>query len=678
MRCNPDSRIGRAGGVAAILALTLLALCFSMPAAAQDAGRATDEDTPAARVDPVRLDDIGAGELLWKSERGLIPLPALEVDVELTVHGVLLGGRVEQRFRNPTAETIEAVYAFPLPGRAAVHRMEMRIGERTIRSVVRERQRARRTYEQAKATGRKAALLDRHRPNLFTTSAANINPGETISIVLEYLDEVDFEDGSFGLRFPLAYTPRYAPAGTLDGVGAHERTALLGRGDVSAATVPAARIAVRLQPGIALEYLDSPSHAIRRRDEGDVILVGTESERVPARRDFRLRWTPRLDRLPRPSILVEDRADGRYAMLMLFPPIPGSEAGLGLPTETLFVIDVSGSMRGPSIRQARLALVAALDRLRPDDRFNILRFNDASEAFRPEFQQGEGSILDAARDWVRGLRAGGGTEIHSALLRGIDMMGASRSSHAQRIVFLTDGAVADEERLYRTITAGLGPTRLHAIGIGPAPNAYLMRKMARFGRGTCRFVAAAGEAENLIDSFFERLDRPVMTDLTLEWDALLLDEAYPARLPDLHAGDPLVLYGRLEDGSLDDPVRLSGHTRAGWIATRADPAAASHRGSGIAARWARSKVEALMESLHEGADPDGVRADVIDVALEFDLVTRYTSLVAVEQTPTALGEARPVRLAAALPQGGTDRPLRVLTGLLLLGSSVALLALMRR
>jgi len=248
----------------------------------------------------VGLDEIGAGELLWKSDRGLIPLPALDVRVELNVNGVLLGGRVTQSFRNPTTETIEAVYAFPLPERAAVHRMEMRIGERTIRSVIREKEQARRTYEAARSSGRKAALVDRHRPNLFTTSAANINPGETVSIVLEYLDEADFEDGSFRLAFPLAYLPRYAPANYLSGVDEPEREALLGCHDSAAPSVPEATIEVRLRPGIELVHLDSVSHAIVRRDEGDTIVVRTANERVPASRDFRLRWTPKLSELPRP------------------------------------------------------------------------------------------------------------------------------------------------------------------------------------------------------------------------------------------------------------------------------------------------------------------------------------------------------------------------------------------
>jgi len=373
---------------------------------------------------------------------------------------------------------------------------------------------------------------------------------------------------------------------------------------------------------------------------------------------------------PHSTVLVEDG----HAMLMLFPPAPGVDAGLGLPTETLFVIDVSGSMAGPSIDQARLALLAALDRLRPDDRFNLLKFNGENEAFRPGFAQADQTALDAARRWVGGLEAGGGTEILPALVRGLELLGDSTSTaRVQRLVFLTDGAVADTDDLLRLVASGLGRTRLHTLGIGPAPNRYLMRKMARFGRGLCSFVATRGEAGNRIDAFFERLDRPVMTDLTLEWEALAAEDTYPRELPDLHAGQPLVLYGRVTGETAEGRVRLTGLTRVGWIEAEAEATAAPD-GAGIATRWGQARVEALMDSLYEGADPDAVRSEVIEVALSLDLVTAYTSLVAVEQTVTALGPAGPVRTAGALPRGGTDGRLRLLVGLVLFGSGLALAA----
>jgi Ca-activated chloride channel family protein len=205
-----------------------------------------------------------------------------------------------------------------------------------------------------------------------------------------------------------------------------------------------------------------------------------------------------------------------------------------------------------------------------------------------------------------------------------------------------------------------------------------MRKMARFGRGLCRFVSAEAQARNQVNAFFEQVDRPVMTDLALEWDALEPGATHPPTLPDLHAGRPLVLFGRIDDSGPAGAVRLTGHTRAGWVEIIVQPTTISRGATGIATRWAGGRVEALMDTLHEGADPEGVRADVVELALAFDLVTQYTSLVAVDDTPTALGPPRPTRMAAALPQGGTNGPLRLLSGLVLAGVGTLLYSLLRR
>jgi len=655
----------------AMLCLAACLVGFFGTAAAQPADR-DGGDSAWSPGEAVALSDVGSGELLWKRGAELVPLPVVSLDVELTVTGILLHGSVKQVFHNPTSETIEVLYAFPLPERAAVHRMEMVVGARRIRSVAREREDARRIYERAKQSGKKAALVDQHRPNLFTTSAANINPGETIAIELEYLDEVSWDDGVFRLSFPLCFTPRFSPPGVGHSGAEHAGPGAAGPRPVR----PPARVRVRLRPGAPLDEIASASHRIRYDESAGDYRVRTDEEVVVADRDFRLSWTPQLGPEPQSAVFVEKRPEASYALMLLFPPTRESEAGSGLPTETLFVVDVSGSMSGPSMEQARRALLAALDRLRPDDRFNLLKFNDQSAPFRETFELAGSESIEAARHWVRSLEAGGGTMIYPALMRGLDLLGRSRSSRAQRIVFLTDGAVSNESEVLRGIADRLGRARLHTIGIGGAPNAYLMRKMAWLGRGLCEFVPTHALAGDRIDAFFERLDRPVMTDLELRWDGIDSEQAYPQRLPDLHAGQPLALYTRLSSSPDRGEVSLGGFTRSGWIETSTSMEHAI-AGRGVATRWARARVDALMDSLHEGAVEPDVRRDVIDVGLEFNLVTAYTSLVAVEEIPSAYGPAQTLRRSAALPLGGTTGPLRLRIGLLLAALGLGLLGMRR-
>jgi Ca-activated chloride channel family protein len=623
-------------------------------------------------------DPAGTGELLWKSPGGLVSLPVLDISVELEVTGILVRGTVTQTFRNPTSEVIECLYVFPLPERAAVRHMEMRIGPRRIVSVIKEREEARQVYDKAKEEGRKAALVDQERPNLFTTSAAGINPGETVEVRLEYLEEASYDGGTFGLVFPLTFTPRFSPGGTAEG---SRPVAEAFSRDASGS--PRARIVVRLDAGVPLRKVESESHALETWWDGAILVAKPAGDTVAADRDFLLRWEPFLGPAPLAALFTEDRQDGKYVLMMLLPPAEGIGAGRGLPTETLFVLDVSSSMDGPSIDQARTALLAALDRLRPGDTFNILIFNDAVAEFRPAFVPAGGPDLDEARRFVRDLRATGGTRIDIALDRALEKLGTPGDDRVRRLIFLTDGAVDNEDAILRDVRARLGRARLHALGIGSAPNRYLMRKMAEAGRGTCEFIATSDSAENRVEAFLARLDRPVMSDLRLEWDGVEPSDAYPSPLPDLHAGEPLYVSARIDGGRSVRRVTLRGRTLEGPLAfdLRTEERGG---GDGVATRWARARVESLMDTLHSNADPESVRRAVIGVAVPFGIVTRYTSLVAVEEFPTATGDALPVQVASGLPfgstlmgdlpQGGTMEPLFFLAGILLAGLGSLVLA----
>jgi len=662
-------------GLRKTLFKTLLALSIIWNLIVPALGR---DDDPAAAA-PVRLSDVGSGELLWKTPDGLVPLPILGLQVRLEVTGIMVHGVVTQTFRNPTSGVIECVYVFPLPERAVVHHMEMRIGERRIVSVIKEKEEAKQVYERARQEGRKAALLEQERPNLFTTSAANVNAGESIEIVLEYLQEIAYDGGEFGLSVPLTFTPRFGA----NAAGGDGRVAAPFARPGNAA-FPRAELTVRLHAGFQIETIESDSHAVRTSWDHDVLVVEPEEETVPADRDFHLRWRPVLSGEPSPALFVEDRPEGRYLLAMLLPPLDGVGTGRGLPTETLFIVDVSGSMAGPSIEQARTALLAALDRLRPEDTFDILSFDDQVDEFRPGFVSASGRDLDEARAWVRSLQVDGGTRIDLAVERGLSLVRSSVSARSQRIVFLTDGAVADEDVVLQEVRTQIGAARLHTLGIGAAPNRYLMRQMAAAGRGLSEFISTTAGAKNRVDAFFSRLDRPVMTDLSLAWDGGEPVDAYPASLPDLHSGEPLFLSARLAPGRALPRLVLSGRTLEGALRLEVAAGGTSGADAGVAVRWGRAKVESLLDTLHEGAVPDVVRRAVVEVSKTFGIVTPYTSLVAVEEFPTATGECRRVRVAGGLPagsqllgdlaEGGTDGPILFLLGMLFLFAGCVLLA----
>lgn len=654
-----------------LLVLAPLFLSSPGPAVAQ----APVSPVPAGLEDLPLLESrgtAGGGTLVVRTGEVERLLPLIDTRVQILVTGPAVRGRIDQRFRNPSGELLEAVYLFPLPEGAAVHRMEMRVGGRRIVSEVREKAKARAEYRQARSEGRKAALVERRPSNLFVASVANINPGEEVAVTLEYLDEARFETSVFALDFPLALTRRFEPPGT--------PASLSSTGFRSRSGPEAARASVRveLRPGVPLASATCPSHGRPFHLEDGAWVLDTGEEPLEADRDLRLRWAPIVRDTAEASLLVEGEGHEGFGLLLLLPPRLEDHPDAGWPTDTLFVIDVSGSMGGPSIRAAREALLAALEALRPGDRFNLLAFSSVSWALADGFVEAGEEERARARDWIRRLDAQGGTMILPALQRALSLASGPHPERSRRIVFLTDGAVANEEEVYAELARGLGELRLHTLGIGAAPNAGFMRKMASLGRGLCSFIATPDEGANLIEAFLERLRRPVLADLELILEGAAAEEVYPTPLPDLHAGEPLYVSLRLPGGAGEARgarVLLRGRTHWGWFHREIAPQVVPGEGLGLGVRWARARVRHLLDRLREGADPERVREEVTDLGFRFGMVTPYTSLVAVERLASAEGDPETSRRAAlaaprplgaaSLPRGGTEARLRTAIGLIL-------------
>ncbi len=345
-------------------------------------------------------------------------------------------------------------------------------------------------------------------------------------------------------------------------------------------------------------------------------------------RDFELAWRAVPGSEPRAAVFTETVGGERYALVMFLPPEMSQPSGR--PRELVLVIDRSGSMAGPSIRQARAALGAALDRLGPGDRFNVVAFGSDAKALFPQPEHAQGLALDTARAFVESLEAGGGTNIGDALALAL-RPGASERAAAdgflRQVVFITDGSVDNEEALLSAIDDGLGESRLFTVGIGPAPNGYFMRKAAAFGRGSFTHVGDMREIADKMGALLRKLEAPALTDIQLRWPDGALAQATPARIPDLYAGEPVVVSARLDGAA--DAVRITGGM--GWerrIAVEADAS------PGIGVLFARARIAEMMDERLRAADRAPIEAAITDLALRHHIVSRFTSLVAVDRTPT--------------------------------------------
>ena len=653
-----------------------------------------EEPTPFEGT--IGLNDVKQGQLLFRSGQAgrFIPAPTLKTDVQITVTGVIARAVVTQEFTNPGKDWAEGIYVFPLPETAAVDHLRMKVGERIIEGQIKERGEAKKVYEHAKQEGKRASLVEQERPNIFTTSIANIAPRDRITIEIEYQETVRFDQAAFSLRFPMVVGPRYIPGTPVlveDQPQAGQGMALDTDRVPNASRVtppfeqPAygsinpVSLSVDLAPGFPLGKLESASHPILIIPESDGQRhITLRQDTVPADRDFQLTWQPAPGQNPTATLFTQQQNGATYAFMMVMPPATVGTEAVGLPRETIFIIDTSGSMSGTSIEQARAALLMALPRLTARDTFNVIEFNSIVHALFPSPQPVTTATMRKAMKFVDRLVANGGTEMMPALTQALKA--PADEQRIQQVIFLTDGQVGNETELFELIRQRLGPRRLFTVGIGSAPNSHFMRKASEFGRGTFTHIGNVNEVKEKMDALFRKLEHPVLTEIRLEGTGLDGAELFPSRIPDLYDGEPVVV--ALKATSLPDEVTIQGKEGSTpWKVTLS--LAQSPSRDGVSVYWARQKIAALMDQERSGQDEATLRQAVLDVALPHHLVSKYSSLVAVDVTPvrpldkglightmnTNLPEGQDSQALLGLPKTGTNGPIQLLFGLLLLAAA---------
>lgn len=560
--------------------------------------------------------------------------PVLGTTVEVRVTGIIARAKVTQIFTNPSQEWVEGIYIFPLADDAAVDTLRMKIGDRVIQGVLQDKQAARQTYEVAKQEGKKTTLIEQQRPEVFTTSVANVGPGETVEVAIELQQVVRYEKGKFALRFPMLVAPHEQQE---DKAG-RSRLRLPPVLRWGAKPINPFSFHADLNPGFPLARIESPTHAFTiEKGKRDRYAVDLKDGVAYADGDLILEWTPAVGREPRAVYYTEEIDGETYGLLMVMPPDAPEAASSRLPRETTFIIDTSGSMEGTSIIQAREALLLTIDRLQPSDWFNVIEFNSVARALFPMSVQVNPVSIEQARNYVRNLYANGGTNMLPALQAGFKVGGAP-SGLVRQVIFATDGQVQDEADSLKFLQGNLGDRRLFTVAIGAAPNSHFLRKVAEFGRGSFTHIADTSEVASRMGALFAQLETPMLQRIEVQWSDAAA-EAWPARIPDLYLGDPLVVAAKMKG---DGPVTVSGQ-RGGAAWQDSFPTPAVIKGAGIDKLWARRKVQGLEDSIKDGADPNEVRRQVIELGLRHHLVTSGTSLVAVDEAATAPPGSQPVR-----------------------------------
>ena len=603
--------------------------------------------------------DARSGSLLLKEDGAYIEAIRLGLDVDITVSGPTLRARVTQIFRNPTKDWVEATYVYPLPTGGAVDTLKMVAGGRVIVGDIKERQQARVIYEQARSAGRKAALTEQERPNIFTNSVANIGPGETVLVQIEYQEPVRQNGNEFSLRVPMVVGPRYNPrpvvqsvdlradgngwgATTTDPVPDRDRITSPVLDPAANASINPTNITVHLNAGFPLGEVKSHFHQVRIDSPDSTTRVVKLAEGpVPADRDFELSWKPAAEKAPSVGLFREHIGSSDYLLAFVTPPSVEQAQQKPLRREVIFVIDNSGSMGGTSIIQAKASLTYALGRLQPTDRFNVIRFDDTMDTLFPSPVAANSANIGNATSFVSAIQARGGTEMVPAMRAALSDTNHDDADHVRQVVFLTDGAIGNEQQLFETISALRGRSRIFMVGIGSTPNTYLMTRAAELGRGTFTHIGSVEQVDERMRDLFAKLENAAVTTLSAKFSDAAADLT-PSALPDIYRDEPLVLAAKLDKlaGSIEIKGRIGDRP---WSVTL--PVANAAEGKGLSKLWARRKIaDAEVARTTRQQSPEDADKTILALALAHQIVTRLTSLVAVDKTPSR-PEGEPLKLS---------------------------------
>jgi Ca-activated chloride channel homolog len=579
-------------------------------------------------------------------------LPLKDTRVQIDVSGVIADVQVMQTYRNEGARPINARYVFPASTRAAVYSMRMRIGDQVIVAKIKEREQAKQEFDKAKQEGKSASLLEQQRPNVFSMSLANIMPGDEIEIELRYTELLAPTDGIYEVVFPTVVGPRYSPQPDPSASAADSaiKVPYLHQGEKPTSSL---RISARIAAGVPIRDLSCTSHRVIQRWQSPAIaqLVLDDADQAQGDRDFILRYRLSGDQIAAGLLLYQGQ-DENFFLYMAQPPERITNADIPA-REYIFVVDISGSMDGFPLNTAKRLLQDLIGKLRPSDMFNVVLFaGDSSVLSTHSLRADQSNVANAIR-LIEGQRGGGGTELLAAVKQAMNLPREPNISRS--IVLVTDGYISGEKGVFDYIRDNRDQCNVFSFGIGSSVNRYLIEGVAKAGMGEPFIVTKAEEASSIAAKFRDYIQTPVLTGIKVRSTGFDIYDVHSTQLPDLFARRPVILFGKWR-GPAVGTFELQGKTGQGDYMTRFDVAGAQPNEGNRALRylWARSRIAELSD-YGSGYLEDGRIKEITSLGLKYNLLTRYTSFIAVRDVlRNTQGSAQDVNQPLPLPLGVSD------------------------
>lgn len=625
--------------VPALVAGVLLAIVLTVPVRIAFAAPASDGDADRT---------LSPYFMVLSDDPSVDRLPLKSTTAKVDVAGVIADVRVTQTYRNEGKHNIEAVYVFPASTRAAVYAMEMTIGERTIVAEIQEKEQARQTYEAAKQAGKSASLLEQKRPNVFQMKVANILPGDTIEVELKYTELLVPTDGVYEFVYPTVVGPRYSNLAEGDAPESEKwvKNPYLHKDEP---TPYEFGFSARIAAGMPISEVVCPTHEVNVDFDGaELATVQLDpGESGGGDRDVILKYRLAGEKI-QTGLLLYEGEDENFFLLMAQPP-ERVETGSMPPREYIFVLDVSGSMRGFPLETAKAVMRDLVGNLQPADRFNVLLFSGDSRVLAEKSLAGTPENLNKAIAFIDEQRGGGGTELLPALRRALGLSSAKDVSRT--VVVVTDGYVRVEAETFDLIRNRLNEANLFAFGIGSSVNRHLIEGMARVGMGEPFVVTGAEAAPKTGERFRNYVASPVLTGVSVDFEGFRAYDVEPPAVPDVLAERPVIVFGKWK-GKARGEVVISGQISDGRYRETLTVSKHSPRPENGALRylWARHRIALLSDYQQVSADDDRVET-ITKLGLDYNLLTAYTSFVAVDSEVRADGDAETVAQPLPLPQG---------------------------
>lgn len=590
--------------------------------------------------------------------------PLKHTDVKASVSGYVSRVTVKQTFQNTFKDKIEAVYTFPLPENAAVDEMTMRIGDRVIKGNIKKREEARQIYEAARQSGHVASLLDQERPNIFTQSVANIEPGAQVEIEIKYVDLLPYDSGKFTFTFPTVVGPRFMPGTPVGKTGTGrlpDTDVVADASKISPQVAPSGQraghdisISLDIDAGVSLSNVHSQLHEIQLTTEGaNKAHLNLLNKSTIPNKDFVVSWDVAGDSLKSGYLTHNDGKSG-YFTLMLMPPKRVTVENVA-PKEMVFLLDCSGSQSGAPLQKAKETMDYVIDHLNPNDTFQIISFSSSLLQFAERPQKVSAATRQRAKEFVRSLQANGGTWMAPAVEKACSI---PADEHRLRIVtFMTDGYVGNDFEVTGLVKKLRGKSRWFPFGTGNSVNRFLIDAIAKEGGGEPEYVLLNSSANEVGKKFYDRVSSPVLTDVNVAFDGVEVKEVFPKELSDVWAERPLYIKGRYTKPGAGT-VTLTGFA-AGKPYKQVLKVNFPEKQSAnevIKPMWARAKVDRLMAEDWQGAQSGSVngelKEEIVKTALEHHIMTQYTSFVAVEEKQvTKNGKTVTVPVNVEMPDG---------------------------